>query len=210
MRKKVVACLATLGFSYSFAFAAMGKPAVRYAFLFNHDIRHSDENFYSNRLEAVFGKVLNSGCDYRPVMKLKPFVEIRHSQQRSKKERLATGIEAGIDLTDFLYIGQQLRHLWRSEPVYNRGVIKNTNMTEGLSIVTLSRWLTPRKKLVKGYISGEYTYDFRLGRGSRIESVAGLLIPAGKSCELNLDWRHRDRIHADDCDTIEGSVSYLF
>ena len=83
-------------------------------------------------------------------------------------------------------------------------------MFEAVSIVTLSRRLIPGKALLKGYISGEYTYDFRLGRGTRVESIAGLLIPLAKEAELNLDWRHRDRIHSDDCDTFELSASYKF
>ena len=65
-------------------------------------------------------------------------------------------------------------------------------------------------KDIKGYISGEYTYDFRSGQGTRIESIAGMLVPVGKSWEANAAWRHRDRIHADDCDTLEAGVTYIF
>jgi hypothetical protein len=202
--------LALVPFFCPIAFAATGKPPMRYSLLFNYDIRHADENFYANRLEAFFIKKINPEDDKKMSLQVMPFVELRHSVKRRKRERLAAGAEFGFRLNDSFYLGQQLRQVWRSEPVYNRGVIKNINMLEAVSIVTLSRWLVPDKNILKGYISGEYTYDFRFGRGTRIESMAGLLVPVGKEAELNLDWRHRDRIHADDCDTIEASVSYLF
>lgn len=227
--RKVMLGLALVPFFCPIAFAAIGKPPMRYGLLFNYDIRHSDENFYANRLEAFFIKKINPGDDKKMSLEAVPFVEVRHSVERRKRERLAAGAEFGFRLNDSLYLGQQLRQVWRSEPVYNRGVIKNINMLEAVSIVTLSCRLIPGKPrskplsserlpssfergkdILKGYISGEYTYDFRLGRGTRIESMAGLLVPIAKEAELNLDWRHRDRIHADDCDTIEASVSYLF
>ena len=208
--RKVMLGLALVPFFCPIGFAAIGKPPIRYSLLFNYDIRHADENFYASRLEAFFIKEINSLPGEKMSLRVTPFVELRHSVERRKMERVATGAEFGFRLRDFFYLGQQFRQVWRSEPVYNRGVIKNTNMFEAVSIVTLSRRLIPGKDILKGYISGEYTYDFRLGRGTRVESMAGLLVPIGKEAELNLDWRHRDRIHADDCDTIEASVSYLF
>ena len=100
--------------------------------------------------------------------------------------------------------------MWRSEPVYNRGINKNINMLETVSIITYEPSTHPRENILKGYISGEYTYDFRLGPGSPVESIAGLLVPLGTGTELSLDWRHRDRIHSDDCDTFEAGVAYNF
>ena len=208
--KKVMLGLVVAPFLCSAAFAAGGKPPMRYTIIFNDDIRHADENFYANRLEAFFIKEINSRAAERVSLRAVPFLEARHSVKRRKRERVSTGLELGLDWRDFFYLGQQFRQVWRSEPVYNRGVIKNINMFEAVSIVALSRRLIPGKDILKGYISGEYTYDFRLGRGTRVESIAGLLIPLAKEAELNLDWRHRDRIHSDDCDTFELSASYKF
>ena len=208
--KGVVISLAVVPFLCLSAFPASGKPPMRYTIIFNDDIRHADENFYANRLEAFFIKEINSRAAERVSLRAVPFLEARHSVKRRKRERVSTGLELGLDWRDFFYLGQQFRQVWRSEPVYNRGVIKNINMFEAVSIVTLSRRLIPGKALLRGYISGEYTYDFRLGRGTRVESIAGLLIPLAKEAELNLDWRHRDRIHSDDCDTFELSASYKF
>lgn len=197
-------------FSYSLGFAGVYKLPLRYSLNFNHDLRHSDENFYANRLEALLVKKVNSSPGKEFEIKISPFVEARHSVERRKKERLSTGVEIGFNWRDFFYFGEQLRQVWRSEPVYNRGVIKDVDMLEALSIVSLSRQLIPGKDALKGYISGEYTYDFRLGRGTRVEAIAGVLIPLGKEARLNLDWRHRDRVHADDCDTLEAGISYNF
>lgn len=210
MKVAIAVSLGIVEFCCGLAFAAFQSPPLRYTLLYNYDLRHTEENFYSNRLEALFSKALNSGQGYQVKFKAKPFVELRHSPQRRKMERLSTGVELGLDWADLLYMAEQFRQVWRSEPVYNRGVIKNTDMPEAVSIITLSSWLIPNKKILKGYISGEYTYDFRLGRGARIESIAGLLIPVDKSLEVNMNWRHRDRIHSDDCDTFEASASYLF
>lgn len=199
-------------FPCSLASATIGKPPARYSLVYNNDIRHSDENFYSHRLEAFFEKKIPFIIKDEVAMLMIPFVEQRYNVRRQKRERTLVGIELGIKLIDFFYIAQQLRQAWRSEPVYNRGIIKNTNMAESISIIKMSFPLIPgkHKDIVQGYISGEYTYDFRLGRGSRIESIAGMLLPAGKTWEVNIDWRHRDRIHADDCDTFEAGVAYNF
>lgn len=187
------------------AFAAANKPQSRYTVFFNYDIRHADENFYANRLEVILNRELN----YAVALRLMPFVEARHSVERRKRERLTAGLEIGAQFMGYFYIGEELREVWRSEPVYHRGVIANTFMPESLSILKLSFPLIPRINIT-GYISGEYTYDFRLGRGSRVESLAGFILPIGKAFELNLNWRHRDRISADDCDTLESGITYNF
>lgn len=209
-RKTAALVLGIVLFSYSLGFAGVYKLPLRYSLTFNHDIRHADENFYANRLETLLVKKINSSPGKEVSLKVIPFVEVRHNVARRKKERVSAGVELGFNWRDFFYLGEQLRQVWRSEPVYNRGVIKDTDMFEALSIVSLSRQLIPGKDILKGYISGEYTYDFRLGRGTRIEAIAGVLIPLGKEARLNLDWRHRDRIHADDCDTFEAGVAYNF
>ena len=204
--KKIAAVsLVVLLFSCSLASAMIKRPPARYTVLVNNDIRHSDENFVSNRLDMSFSRELNKKVTAR----LTPFVEARHNLERRKRERVSTGVEMGLDFGGYFYAGEQLRQTWRSEPVYNRGIIKNTNMTEALSILKLSFPLLPKKD-IKGYVRGEYTYDFRLGQGVRVESIAGMLIPFGKSWEVNADWRHRDRIHADDCDTLEAGITYIF
>ena len=210
MIKTVALILGIVFFSYSLSFAGAYKLPLRYSLTFNYDIRHLDENFYANRLEALLVKKLNSQPGREFSLRAVPFVEVRHNAQRRKKERVSTGVELGFNWRNFFSFGQQFRQVWRSEPVYNRGVIKDTDMLEALSIVSLSHQLVPGKDILKGYISGEYTYDFRLGRGTRVEAIAGLLIPLAKEARLNLDWRHRDRIHSDDCDTFEAGVAYNF
>lgn len=210
IRKTAALILGIVFFSYSLSFAGVYKFPLRYSLTFNYDIRHADENFYANRLEAFLIKKVNSEPGREFSLRAVPFVEVRHNVERRKKERVSTGVELGFSWRNFFSFGQQLRQVWRSEPVYNRGVIKNINMLETVSIITMSHQLIPGKDILKGYISGEYTYDFRLGRGTRIESIAGLLVPLGTGAELSLDWRHRDRIHSDDCDTFEAGVAYNF
>lgn len=210
VRTTAALMLGIVFFSSSLSFAGVYKFPLRYSLTFNYDIRHPDEDFYANRLEALLVKKISSSPGKEVTLEVMPFVEVRHNVERRKRERVSTGMELGFNWRDFFYLGEQLRHLWRSEPVYNRGVIKNINMFEALSIVTLSRQLIPGKDILKGYIRGEYTYDFRLGRGTRVESIAGLLIPLNRETQFNLDWRHRDRIHADDCDTFEAGVAYNF
>lgn len=210
MKKAVaVIILGFVFFSYSLALANIAAPPMRYSVLYNNDIRHGEENFWSSRLEAFFEKGLYLGSK-EVSAKMIPFVEQRYSVERRKRERTMAGVEFGIEPSGFLYIAEQFRYSWYSEALHQRRVIENTDMPEALTKITLSRHLIPGKETLKGYVSAEHTYDFRDGRASRVEVIAGILTALGKDWQANVDWRHRDRIHNFDCDTFEASVSYDF
>jgi hypothetical protein len=142
--------------------------------------------------------------------KMIPFVEQRYSIDRHKRERTMTGIEFGLEPVDYLYIAEQFRYSWYSETSSRSSLIKHTNMPEALTKIIFSRQLIPGKEILKGYAGSEHTYDFRNGRATRVEVIAGLLAALGKDWQASVDWRHRDRIHDFDSDTFEASVSYDF
>ena len=210
IKKSIFISFVILAFFCSLAYAAIERPAARYSVLFNNDIRHSEENFYAHRVEVFFTKKLNGASGYEMVGKMIPFVDLRYSVERRKRERTMTGVEFGLEPLSFFYVAQQFRYSWYSEALHETGIIENTNRPEALTKITLSHRLIPGKEIVTSYLSGEYTYDFRDGRGARIETIIGLLTAFGKDWEANLDWRHRDRIHNADCDTFEASVAYNF
>lgn len=209
MKKVILLILSFIVFSYSPASANIAAVPMRYTVLYNNDIRHAEENFWSNRLEAFFEKDIRLGSK-ELTAKMIPFVEQRYSINRNKRERTMAGIEFGVEPVDFLYIAEQLRYSWYSKVSSRSSLIKHTNMPEALTKIIFSRQLIPGKEILKGYAGSEHTYDFRDGRSTRVEVIAGLLAALSKDWQANVDWRHRDRIHDFDCDTFEASVSYDF
>ena len=209
MKKVILLILGFIVFSYPLALANIAAVPMRYTVLYNNDIHHADENFWSNRLEAFFKK------DIRLVSKelsakMIPFVEQRYSTGRHKRERTMAGIELGVEPIEFLYIAEQFRYSWYSETLHRHGTVERVSMPESLTRIILSHQLVPGKEILKGYAGSEYTYDFRNGRATRVEVIAGVLAALGKDWQASVDWRHRDRIHGFDSDTFEASVSYDF
>lgn len=192
------------------AWAVISKPPLRYTVLFHGDTRHGDEHFYSHRLDASFTKAMPFIFKDEVTAKMIPFVELRYDAERQRRQRTMTGVELGVDLTEFLYVAQQLRYGWYSEMLYEHDTFEHADMPEGLTKITVSRQLLPGKESLKGYLSGEYTYDFKSGSGTRMDVIIGMIAVLGKQWEINLDWRHDDRIHYFDCDAVEASVSYNF
>ncbi|MEK6567210.1 MAG: hypothetical protein AABZ27_00545, partial [Candidatus Omnitrophota bacterium] len=82
IRKTAALVLGIALFSYSLGFAGGYKLPLRYSLTFNHDIRHTDENFYANRLEAFLVKKINSSPGKEVSLKVIPFVEARHNVER--------------------------------------------------------------------------------------------------------------------------------
>src|SRR3990167_6517770 len=101
-KKSLSVSLVMVLFSCSLASAMIKRPPARYTVLVNNDIRHSDENFVSNRLDMSFSRELNKKVTAR----LTPFVEVRHNLERRKRERVSTGVEMGLDFGGYFYAGE--------------------------------------------------------------------------------------------------------
>lgn len=209
MKKVILLILSFIVFSYPLAWAGIAAVPMRYTVLHNNDIRVADENFWSNRLEAFFKKDIHLSSK-EVTAKMIPFVEQRYSISRNRRERTMAGIELGAEPIEFLYIAEQFRYSWYSETLYQHGVVERASMPESLTRIILSHQLVPGKEILKGYAGSEYAYDFRDGRATRVETIAGLVAVFSKNWQANIDWRHRDRIHYFDSDTFETSVSYDF
>ena len=210
MKRISIISFGIFAFSCSLAVAAIERPPIRYTALYNNDIRHGEEDFYAHRLEAIFAKEFNFASQYQMKAQMVPFLDLRYNIVRQKRERAVAGIEFGLSPLSFFYVGQQFRYSWYSESLHQRRVIDSTSMPEALTKVIFSHQLIPGKEILKGYFGSEYTYDFRHQKGVRAETLIGLIAPIGKSCEVDVNWRHRDRVHDYDCDTFETSVSYTF
>ncbi|TAN60633.1 hypothetical protein EPN16_04930 [bacterium] len=209
MKKVILLILSFIVFFYPLALANIAAVPMRYTVLYNNDIRHGEENFWSNRLEGFFEKDIYLGSK-EVTAKMIPFVEQRYSIDRHKRERTMAGVEFGVEPTEFLYIAEQFRYSWYSETLHRHELVERVGMPESLIRIILSHQLVPGKEILNGYAGSEYTYDFRNGRATRVEVVAGLLAALGKGWQASVDWRHRDRIHGFDSDTFEASVSYDF
>jgi hypothetical protein len=121
------------------------------------------------------------------------------------------GAEVGKDILSWLYVGQSIQAAWPKEDYRQYTYRKTRDAAESETRLMLSYNLLERKNIkLKGFLLEEYTYDFDLGASTRNEVAIGLTTPVTKFIETTLNWRHVDRIHDFDSDTIEGGLTLIF
>ncbi len=189
--------------------AAVKRPAVRYSFLYDFDTRADKRDFYYHRVEVFFTRDFNAAFGHTVTLQAVPFYEYRYNVDHRKRERLTAGAEFGLEPVSFFYIGERFQYVNRNERLHSH-LFEHDTMTEGVTVLTLSHQLIPKKDIVKGYVSVEQTYDFHAGRSTWTETLAGVLVAIGKSMDAKICWRHRDRIHYYDSDMVEAGLSYTF
>lgn len=183
---------------------------MRYALLYNGDVYHSEENFFTNRLDALIEKRLELK-NYNLPVKIIPFVSLRRNIERNRNERVCVGTEFGAQFFRWFYMGEELRYVWRNESLYAQEEFVDTRMAEAVTRLVFSApAFTVMNRDIKSYFGSEYTYDFRDGEATRNELIAGLTFSVFENSMANIGWRHRDRVHYYDCDTIEGSITCSF
>lgn len=205
----VLAGLFFLGLFISSVFACWDRrPQFRWMQLYRYDLRQDKHQLYTNRLSATFNCLRKKE---KPLLKLMPFFEIRRNIRRDLWERKELGIEIGRDIFSWFYFGQGIQAVWLKEEYREIPVGKSRDSAESETRLVLSHKLISHKHIsVKGYLLGEYTYDFDIGSGTRNELAIGLTAPIGKYIETDINWRHIDRIHDYDSDTLEASVTLIF
>lgn len=207
--KIVVLAVLFLGLLVSAVFASWNKkPQIRWTQLYRHDLRDKDQELYANRLSATFSYLDKKE---KPLLKLMPFFEFRRNVAEGFWERKEVGIEIGKDIFPWFYLGEGIQAVWLKEAYREVTTGKKRDSTEAETRFVFSHNLFSRKGIsVKGYLLDEYTYDFGRGEGTRNELAIGLVTPIGKYVETNINWRHIDRIHDYDSDSIEASVTLVF
>lgn len=207
--KTVILASSFLGLLISSVFAHWDKkPQFRWTQLLRYDLRHNDHNLYTNHLSASFNYLDKKE---KPLFKLIPFFETRINVDEGIWEREELGIEIGKDIFPWLYLGEGIQAVWLKEAYRQVPLGRSRDSTESETRLVFSRNLFSNKHIsVKGYFLGEYTYDFGRGEGTRNEVAIGLTTPIGKFIETDIHWRHIDRIHDYDSDTIEAQVTLVF
>jgi len=147
------------------------------------------------------------------LLKLIPFVEIRRNIERNFWERKELGLETGKDFFPWVYLGESIQYVWTREDltnVYYPAYEKKDYMESETRLLLSHNLLSSRYLKLKGFILNEYTYDFDKGKGARNEVAIGLIMPLGKYIETQINWRHIDRVHYYDSDTVEAAVTLVF
>ncbi|MCM8796160.1 MAG: hypothetical protein NC928_05710 [Candidatus Omnitrophica bacterium] len=209
MKTKILICFLWIGLLNSIASASWEKkPQLRLAELCHVDLNDSDDQFYAQHLSATFN-YLNK--QQEPLFKLMPFFEARRNFKRDIWERVELGLELGTDILPWVYFGQTIQATWLKENYCQYTYHKQREPIEWGTKLMFSYNILERKNLkLRGFILEEYTYDFDLGEGTRNEVAIGLAIPLGNYLETTINWRHIDRIHDFDSDTIEGALTFIF
>lgn len=210
MKKKILFFSALfLCLAYSFSFAAFEKrPQIFLKQGYRYEYRRKRHRLYTNRLSALF-TYRNQEANH--LFKIEPFFEMRRNIVWDLWERKELGVEFGKDIFPWFYLGESIQQVWVKEDHRYYRVYEKENFTESETRLMFSHNLLDSKYLkLKGFILGEYTYDFNWGAGVRNEAVAGLSIPLGRHIETTIDWRHVDRIHYYDSDTFEAWLSLVF
>lgn len=190
------------------AFALEVKPELSWQQLYRYDLRRQHDQLYVNRLCAAFEF---SGQNRQKLFKIIPFVEMRRNIDRDSWERKEAGVELGKDITPWLYLGQAIQKTWTREDTREYGDIEKRHDTESESRLILSHSLLKTAHFnLKGFILGEYTYNFNDGQAVRNEMAVGLTVPIGSRVETGINWRHIDRIHHYDSDVVEAQIATSF
>lgn len=207
--KTVILASSFLGLLISSVFAHWDKKSkVSWTQLLRYDLRHDDHSLYTNHLSITFNY---SDKREKPLLKLMPFFELRRNIDRDLWERKELGIEISKDIFPWLYLGEGIQAVWLKEAYREVPIGRSKDSTESETRLVFSHNLFSNKHIsVKGYLLDEYTYDFGRGEGTRNEVAMGLTTPIGKYIETDIHWRHIDRIHDYDSDTIEASVTLIF
>lgn len=210
MKKKriVFFMIVFLCFFITSAFARFsGKPSFRLEELYRFDIKTSKSNLVITRLNAALSYL---GAGKKEAFKLIPYIEGQWNHKYDTWIRHKVGLEIGRDIFKWLYLGQGFHYADLDENDRDREIFRKDDTAEGLTRVKVSFPLPKMKNKLKGYIMNEFTYNLEENEGYRNDSIIGAVMPIGKNAEANLDWRHIDRIHYYDSDTVEVSLALLF
>lgn len=192
------------------AFAEWEKPEVNLSSSYRYLIRER-HSIYIQRCELDF--LYRRDTEKFSRLKLSPFVELRDNIQRDKLEHGEAGIEIGVDIFDWLYVGESFQYTrynydWENYIWHPR--IKYAYEAETRTMFSLPIYEISQGKKIIAYALDEFTYSFKLSEGTRNEAVLGLIIPVTKHVDIGFDWRHIDRIHDFDSDAIETSLTLHF
>lgn len=181
-------------------------------FEFQQTVRRSttdgDDSLYLSRITGFLkGRDPLTG----KIVKFAPFYEYQHEFQTDTWWRKEIGAEIGTSFFgDIFYYGASFQHVWQQPEAYEVEVLEETTEWESRFIITLPINWGIFKGKAKLRIFEEYTYDFTRGQGTINQVGAHVEWQFKENVKIPFGWRHIDRIHDFDSDTIETSVIFSF
>ena len=137
---------------------------------------------------------------------LSPFWEGDWNFDSKDWYRREIGLEAGLQLTKFLYIGQSFNYIWRDRekfvwPDENEEFSETENRIELRT--SFYDWRVCKAQL---YLFNEYAYNIDEGEVYMNVASAGIIVKINDKVRIPIGWRHTDRVHKYDSDYREISV----
>ena len=190
------------------SFASWNKPEFRLSELYRYDCRDEGHELFITRASVILNYANASG---EQLFKIVPFFEARRNIKKSLWERKELGLEIGRDFLSWLYLGEAVQWCWTDEDYQRYRQYAKRKYAESETRLLLSHKLfSIGSRELKGFVLNEYTYDFNKGRGIRNELAGGFTLPIVKHLEMQINWRHIDRIHFYDSDVAEGAFTLVF
>lgn len=167
-----------------------------------------DDNVYSSRIAGfVKGRCLVT----EKIVKFTLFYEYQHELQNDTWWRKEVGAEIGASFFDqIFYYGASFQHVWQQPEAYEVESLEETTEWESRFVITPPINWGIFKDKVKLRVFDEYTYDFTRAQGTMNQVGAQIVWQFKESIKIPLGWRHIDRIHDFDSDTLEASVIFSF
>lgn len=204
--KHLIIAVAFLTGIVSLAFAAWDDdPELESSTSFSYDHDTSEHHLLKEKVSAGF---TYNGEDNKQLFELEPYYEASRNLRREKWQRQELGLVIGKDVLPWFYLGQAIQAVWSDEDHSDYRYYQEHNVTEAITRLTLSKDIFTTK--LKGFISNDYIYEFDSGAGVRNEVMADLSYPVFKNTQAGMDWRHIDRVHNYDSDTLETFLNLRF
>ena len=197
----VVIILFFLFVSVSLVFADWQKPQFKFIQSYREDVRGQVGDLFIERLSGTFSYYEDGDL----LFEVSPFFEKRFSVYNIENEswvKQKSGIELGTNLLPFFYFSESFQYTCFEDE-------KDTPEIE-TSLILSNRLMSLGNKELEWFAFGQHVLDLDEGKGVRNESGLGIIIPVLEFLEAKLNWRHIDRIHGYDSDTVELSFDCVF
>ena len=197
----VVIILFFLFVSVSLVFADWQKPQFKFIQSYREDVRGQVGDLFIERLSGTFSYYEDGDL----LFGVSPFFEKRisvHDVDNETWVKQKSGVEVGTDLLSWLYFSEAFQYSWFEDA--------EDTLEMETSLILSNRLMSLGDKELKWFAFGQHVLDLDEGEGVRNESGLGIIIPVLEFLEAKLNWRHIDRIHGYDSDTVELSFDCVF
>jgi len=197
----IVIILFFLFASATLAFADWQKPELKFTQVYREDVRGKVGDLFIERLSAK----VSYYKDENLLFEVSPFFEKRISVYNIENEiwvKQKSGIEVGTDLLPWLYFSEAFQYTYFEDA--------DDSPEIETSLILSNRLMSLGDKELKWFGFGQHVFDLDEEKGTRNESGLGVMLPVSKYLNAKLNWRHIDRIHKYDSDTVELSFDCVF